>query len=200
MRKILIKVLNIIRAPKLLYKKNLFKKNATFKGNIEDVRIGITAFCQNMTKCRDNIVIGKCCDIDARICANGKNSYIEIGDYTTIRYRSVIGAIEKIIIGSYVIISNNVTIYDNNNHPTDPEIRKKMCKTGFYTDMWNWENSSHKPVVIKDNVWIGEGSTILKGVTIGEGAVVGCKSVVTKDVEPYTVVAGNPARCVKHLK
>ena len=53
--------------------------------------------------------------------------------------------------------------------------------------------------MIKDNVWIGQHSTILKGVTIGEGAVVGCCSVVTKDVEPYTVVAGNPAKQVKRL-
>ena len=53
------------------------------------------------------------------------------------------------------------------------------------------------PVVIKDNVWIATGAIILPGVTIGEGAVVGAGAVVTKDVEPWTVVGGNPAKFIK---
>ena len=54
-----------------------------------------------------------------------------------------------------------------------------------------------KPIVIKDNVWVATGATILLGVTIGEGAVVGCAAVATKDVEPWTVVGGNPAKFIK---
>ena len=106
---------------------------------------------------------------------------------------------ERITIGSYVIISNHVTIYDNNNHPTDPELRIKMCESGFYSEMWSWRYSSHKPVVIQDNVWIGEYASILKGVTVGKGSIVASHAVVTKDVRPYTIVAGNPAREVKEL-
>ena len=56
-----------------------------------------------------------------------------------------------------------------------------------------------KPIVIKDKAWIGFNSIILKGVTIGEGAIVGAGSVVTKDVPPYTIVAGNPARIVREI-
>lgn len=56
-----------------------------------------------------------------------------------------------------------------------------------------------KPIVIEDKAWIGFDSTILKGVTIGEGSVVGAKSVVTRNVDPYTVVAGNPAKVVRKL-
>ena len=99
-----------------------------------------------------------------------------------------------------MIISNHVTICDNNNHPTDPEARIKMTESGFYSELWDSAYSAHKPVVIEDNVWIGEYATVLKGVTIGEGAIVGCHAVVTKDVAPYTIVAGNPAICVKHLR
>jgi acetyltransferase-like isoleucine patch superfamily enzyme len=70
----------------------------------------------------------------------------------------------------------------------------------FFGPLWNWnEHVDRKPIVIEDNVWIGERSTILKGVTIGRGSVVGCNSVVTHDVPPYCVVAGNPARIVKRL-
>jgi galactoside O-acetyltransferase len=53
--------------------------------------------------------------------------------------------------------------------------------------------------VIQDKVWIGFGASILKGVTVGEGAVIGAQAVVTRDVAPYTVVAGNPARIIRHI-
>ncbi len=57
--------------------------------------------------------------------------------------------------------------------------------------------AEEKPVVIEDDVWIGSRVTILPGVTIGRGSVVGAAAVVTKDVPPYSVVAGNPAKVVK---
>lgn len=57
-----------------------------------------------------------------------------------------------------------------------------------------------EPIIIGDDAWIGFNAIILKGVTIGEGAVVGAGAVVTKDVPPYTVVAGNPAGVVKKLQ
>ncbi|MEH2171306.1 DapH/DapD/GlmU-related protein [Nostoc sp.] len=56
-----------------------------------------------------------------------------------------------------------------------------------------------QPILIGSNVWIGFDACILPGVTIGEGAIVGARSVVTQDVPPYTIVAGNPARVVRHL-
>lgn len=55
------------------------------------------------------------------------------------------------------------------------------------------------PIVIEDNVWIAANVVVLPGVTVGEGAVVGAGSVVTKDVEPYALVAGNPARKVRSI-
>ncbi len=145
------------------------------------------------------IKIGRNCEILGSLLSM-ENGKIEIGDYTEIRGNSFVGSVDSIKIGSYVIISNNVRIFDNNNHPTDPEKRKEMCKNGFYGDAWRWTHSEHKPVVIEDNVWIGEHATILKGVRIGEGSVIGCHSVVTKDVPPYSVVAGNPAKVVKCIK
>lgn len=112
----------------------------------------------------------------------------------------MIGCADKIEIGSYVILSNNVHIYDNNNHPTDPTTRKEMCLNGFYGEAWSWTHATKKPTIIEDNVWIGERSTILKGVTIGEGSIVACDSVVTKSVPPFSLIAGNPAKVVKSLK
>jgi galactoside O-acetyltransferase len=55
----------------------------------------------------------------------------------------------------------------------------------------------HRPVIIADKAWVGFNVSILKGVTIGEGAVIGACSVVTRDVPPFSVVAGNPARLIR---
>jgi len=76
-----------------------------------------------------------------------------------------------------------------------------MCASGnFYSDDWNWNKSESSPIIIEDNVWIGERSTILKGVKIGRGSIIASNSVVTKNVPAYTIVAGNPAVVVKHLE
>ena len=62
-----------------------------------------------------------------------------------------------------------------------------------------WDNVIMKPVVIEDRSWVGLNSIILKGIRIGEGAVVSAGSVVTKNVPPYTVVGGNPAKILKRI-
>ena len=125
---------------------------------------------------------------------------ISIGSHTCIYERTVIGSVSSISIGCCVIISNHVHIYDNNNHPTSPRIRREMCQNGFEGDSWRWTHADSAPIVIEDNVWIGEYAAILKGVTIGTGAIVASHAVVTKDVPPYTIVAGNPARVVKEIE
>lgn len=141
--------------------------------------------------------IGDNCDIQGLLfCNNGK---IIIGANTTVRYATVINAVNEIIIGNQVIISNNVHIYDSNSHPTNPQVRNDMCLKGFYHRQWDWVCSENKRIIINDNVWIGERATILKGVEIGKGSIVGCDSVVSKDVPEYCIVAGNPAKIVKYL-
>lgn len=181
---------------KKIYKRRQFLKNAIVG---ENTTFGQRARCINEGKSYQSIQIGSYCDIDATIAVQGAGE-IMVGDYTTIRYDSVVGGILGIRIGSHVIISNNVHIYDNNNHPTEPEKRWEMCESGFYSPLWKWEHSKSAQVVIKDNVWIGERVTILKGVTIGEGSIIGCDSVVTHSIPSFCVAAGNPAKVVKQLK
>ena len=123
----------------------------------------------------------------------GNNFYIGAGTY--------IQAKEKVEIGDNVIISNNVLIVDNNNHPVEPEERLKMSLVEDYMsdERWTWKYAISAPIVIQDNVWIGKNAVIMKGVTVGKGSVVALGAVVTHNVPPYTVVAGNPAKIVKEL-
>lgn len=106
-----------------------------------------------------------------------------IGDYFHI------GAIQKLQIGKNVLIGRRVLINDHshgdladskNGIPPMDRILKSKGR-----------------ITIQDNVWIGDNAVILSGVTIGEGAIVGANSVVTKDVPPFTVVGGVPARIIK---
>ena len=188
------KIKGIPGAIKKAYKYEKFKKFAKVG---KDLSLSVLSDCDADTP--GCIEIGNGCEIFGRL-ESQSGGKIRIGDNTAIYNKSVVGSVESISIGNCVIISNHVHIYDNNNHPVDPEIRMEMCKKGFKGEDWRWKNSASSPVVIEDGVWIGEYSAILKGVTIGKGSVVGCHSVVTKDVPPYSVVAGNPARVVKELK
>ena len=114
--------------------------------------------------------------------------------------------------GPNLIVGNDVflgarSVYDNNGHSYD--IRQRTadllqaeddflaCGSGAVHK--DWGTVPMAPIRIEDHVWVGQDAVILKGVTIGKGAVVGAFSVVTRDVEPWTVVAGNPARLVKRL-
>lgn len=184
-------------------RKKIFNKNTIMDPT---VFIDYTAFCINETGNKKAIQInsGSCIrgGIYLQNSSQEKNfPQIEIGRNFYFGGGSIIGIIDKISIGNNVIISNYVHIYDNNNHPTSPKKRLEMSMgNDFFGDLWKWKESEHSPIVIQDNVWIGEYCSILKGVTIGEGSIIGCRSVVTKDVPAYSIVAGNPARVVKRLK
>lgn len=171
-----------------------FKKNAILgKGFSVLHTAGIKVFKdrQGGVRIGDNVEVG--CDI----CVDGGN--VVIGNNTTIRHYSEINCTVGVTIGNDVIISNNCIIYDNNSHPTNPQKRIIMTQSGFYGDLWRCKYADSKPVIIEDNVWIGQRSMILKGVTIGKGSVVAANSVVTKDVPQYSLVAGNPAHIVKNI-
>lgn len=125
----------------------------------------------------------------------GKNCYI--GEGTRIR------SANSIKIGNEVIISDDVNIYDTDAHSLNYALRyKEFVEVVILNNQIKDANDvdiQSAPVVIEDHVWIGFNVAILKGVTIGKGAIIGAGSVVTKDVEPFTVVAGNPAKIIKGL-
>lgn len=101
-------------------------------------------------------------------------------------------------MGDDVVISWGVTIVDHNSHSVDAEERLADV-TDWKNGHKDWANVTIAPVTIKARAWIGFNAIVLKGVTIGEGAVVAAGAVVTKDVPPYSVAAGNPARVIRTL-
>lgn len=148
---------------------------------------------------RENIVIGDNCTIGSTIyCSSTGN--ISIGNNTWVGSGTILRSSKRISIGDHCLISTEVVIQDNNTHPLEPIARRKQIEKagkGYNLDLWSMSESSD--VVIGDDVWIGIRCMILKGVTIGDGAIVGAGSVVTKDVDSMTIVAGNPAIFVKSI-
>jgi len=102
---------------------------------------------------------------------------------------------ESIQIGRRVIVSYNATLADCDFHPRNPEMRKRDAVANAPEgDRDGRPALVTAPVVVEDDVWIGIGAIILKGVRLGRGARIGAGAVVVKDVPPGAVVAGNPAR------
>lgn len=110
-----------------------------------------------------------------------RGNSVKIGKNVVIMYNCLMMAAGTITIEDDAQVAANVQLISNNHDIHDRKIL--VCK----------------PVVLKKNCWIGAGASILPGVTVGENAIVGAGSVVTKDVEANTIVAGNPAKVIKHI-
>ncbi len=119
---------------------------------------------------------------------------IAIGDYCYIGEGSRIWSAANLTIGHRVFIAHGVNIHDSDAHSLSAAERHRHFRDVVVRGIADFaEEANAADVVIANDVWIGFNSTVLKRVRIGEGAIVGAGSVVTRDVEPYTVVAGNPA-------
>ena len=122
----------------------------------------------------------------------GKDPVLKVGDRTCIGGGCHLTAINRIEIGADVAIGEGVTITDNSHGRVE---RSELDVHPFRRPL-----VSKGPVLSGDCVWIGDKATILPGVTIGKGSVIGANAVVTKDVPDYCVAAGNPAVVLKKLE
>lgn len=158
----------------------------------ERVGPGLLLF-EDMPKIMGNLRV----TLGARVRLNGEQVWmaagsgavktLEIGDDTGIGHRTELVAGDSIRIGRHVLISNRVCLLGYVGHPTDPYARARGEPPG---------EDGAGPIVVKDYAWIGADSIIMKGVTIGRGAIVAMGSVVKMDVADLAVVSGNPARVV----
>lgn len=125
---------------------------------------------------------------DRTILVCNKNASITIGDNVGIS-NSTIVAHQKVVIGNNVLLGGSVKVYDTDFHSLTYE--KRM--SGF-------EDVHTAPVCIEDGAFIGAHSIILKDVTIGEKSIVGAGSVVTRNIPPHEIWAGNPAKFIRKLE
>lgn len=143
-----------------------------------------------------SVVIDEDTQVDGLLLFERENASISIGK--RVFMNGSLLAAQKIDIGDDVLIAWGVTIVDHNSHSISFSKRSEDV-INWRVGKKDWTHVKIAPVKISNRAWIGFNSIILKGVTIGEGAVIGAGSVVTKDVPDWTVVAGNPARMIRKI-
>ncbi|MBW8332465.1 MAG: hypothetical protein K0M40_10630 [Prolixibacteraceae bacterium] len=101
------------------------------------------------------------------------------------------------IIGNYVILANYVSLIGRYDHNYQEIGTPTRMASQIRDENYNWKGLNQK-IIIEDDVWVGVGSIILSGVSIGIGSIIAAGSVVTKNVEPYSIYAGNPAKKIRN--
>jgi acetyltransferase-like isoleucine patch superfamily enzyme len=180
-----------------LYKTWIFKR-ACLLG--EDVAVGPDASCSNGTGDVGRLCVSAHATIHGVLIC-GPDGRIAVGRHSYIGGRTLVESMIGVCIGDDVAISHDCYLIDSNSHPTSPAIRRSTLRE-FAKTRRNVERPAETgcaPIEIESNVWIGFNSIILKGVTVGRGSIVACGSVVTSNVPPFSIAAGNPARVVKTL-
>lgn len=146
------------------------------------------------------ISIGASSIIDGHLMIFAHGGQIRIGEHCFVGEGSRIWSAKSIQIGNRVLISHNVNVFDSLTHPLSARLRHQhflhISNQGHPKSI----NLDEQSVCIGDDVWIAAGAIVLKGVKIGEGAIVGAGSIVTHDVEPWTIVGGNPTRVLRRLE
>lgn len=133
------------------------------------------------------LTIGQNCVLDRRLTLEVIGD-MQIGSGTILGHSCTIGSKESVIIGENCLLAEMVSIRDNDHDFSD--ISRPYRDQGHTT----------APVIIGNNVWLGTRVVVTKGVTIGEGSIVGAGSIVTRDIPPFVVAAGAPARVLRELE
>ena len=171
--------------------------NSRFSAAVKIGR-GSSIACRRIRNVRGNsIMIGEDSIVHADISFEKTGGEIRIGNRCFIG-RSHLVCYRSLSICDDVIMSWGVTLVDHDSHSINWEERRDDV-LDWAKGQKNWKHVAHAPVVVKDKAWIGFNVSILKGVTIGEGAVIGACSVVTRDIPPYALAVGNPAKVIRSL-
>lgn len=160
-------------------------------------KIGSTARIRNIRGDSSFIRIGSNSFIAGELLTFAHGGEIQTGEWCFVGEGTRIWSGSNVTIGDRVLISHNVNIFDSLTHPLAANERHAHFRMIFSKGHPKEIDLDERPVMICDDAWIGASSSILRGVTIGEGAIVGVGAVVTRDVPPYSVVVGNPARVVR---
>ena len=170
------------------------------------LNIDLKSSLNNSVRLKEGFIYGKISNSNLQLSSIGNGCYIEnvysygnieLGNHVSISGPGTIlhATLGKISIGNFCSIAQNVSIQEFNHD------YKRTTTYGmnyfFFSRNFKDDVVTKGDVVISDDVWIGSNSVILSGVSIGRGAIIGAGSVVTKDVPPYSIVVGNPAKVLK---
>jgi acetyltransferase-like isoleucine patch superfamily enzyme len=189
------KLLNIVFTAMDKYKSKQIKQSVVLKGTGHVFERSTYVRLADSSD-KNDITIGDHAMISGTLVSENHGK-IFLGNYVYLRENSTIGSVNSITIGDYTSIADHVVILDNNNHPINPEDRKIKSSSPRGSDLRKWRHSESAPIIIGSNVWIGSYARVCKGVNIGDNSIIAANAVVTKDVPPNTIVAGNPAKIVK---
>jgi acetyltransferase-like isoleucine patch superfamily enzyme len=162
-------------------------------------RLMMSARIRNTRGDSDRIAIGANSVIRGELMTFAHGGEIRIGDWCYVGEGTRIWSAGSIEIGDRVLISHSANVFDSLTHPLDAAARHEQVRHIFSRGHPRDISLDENPVKICDDAWIGAGAMILRGVTVGEGGVVAAGAVVTKDVAPYSIVAGNPAEFIRKL-
>ncbi|MCU1281523.1 MAG: acyltransferase [bacterium] len=150
-------------------------------------------------RARESIIeVGDRCLIEGILVTEAPQSRIRIGNNVFVGGATQIVAVESIVVEDDVLISYSCLLNDSDGHSLQLSRRRSDLQE-YLRGERHWDRARARPIRICQGAWIGARVIITKGVTIGEGAICGTGSVVTRDVAPFTIVAGNPARLVREL-
>lgn len=168
------------------------KRNIKYTGQNVIIMPGSTIIGGGNLKIDDNSYVAKGCVLSTWASYKGHlfNPKLTIGKNVSLGEYNHVTAINEVSIGDGVLTGRWVTITDNSHGNLIDDITERPSERTLF---------SKGVVKIEANVWIGDKATILPNVCIGEGAIIGANSVVTKDVPPYCVMAGNPAKVIRQL-
>ena len=183
---------------------NLNKRNNSKIGKGSNVD-GVNLELRSSEKSRIYFEVGEDSLISGNFVFETASGKISIGNRTFIG-GGLFVCIQEISIGSDVMFSWGCTVMDNNAHSVNWKERqedvqnwKKGIDENAIGKYKNWTNVKSAAISIKDKVWVGFNVIILKGVTIGEGSIIGAGSVVTSNIPDWSIVAGNPAKIIRTI-
>lgn len=139
---------------------------------------------------KNGIQVGELSRIRGELLVFKQGGRISVGDHCYIGSGSRIWSAKNVTIGNRVLISHNVNIHDNISHPLDAEARHRDFMHIFHREPADTPDLRAESISIGDDAWLGFNVTVLKGVTIGKGAIIGACAVITRDVPDYAVVVG----------
>jgi len=163
----------------------------------EGVRLALAARLINLDG-RDRVEIGADSVIRG-VLRNESGGRIRIGGSVYVGDGVIVSAGEEVVIGAATLLAHGVQVFDNDSHPIDAQERARHFRMILGLEHGGPPKIGTAPVWVGERCWIGMLSMIMKGVTIGDEAIVAAGSVVATDIPPRVLAGGNPARVIKSL-